>query len=331
MIKVRRMGTWIRSEVLASLGLLFVFLLPLHSACVTVGAGSYSFGTANSFVVKAVPQTTIAPQLTSCTGILLNLLVLIAGQPPHLSATMVGSTNGFQLKNAAGDSIPYEVFADPGRQYQILPGTTFNYFQQTLLDLLGLLGNTSAAFNMHFATTTGRTVSAGTYTDSFQVQWSWHICTLGAVVCLSHTEGTGITTMNLTLEVTETCEITSAPDISFGQAPTPDSFSEVVNNVSVLCTKNATSFSVGLSPGQHPNGSGGRRMSSGTHFLEYNIYKDGGSKVWGDVGTDRVHGDGTPFDGLTPRALPYEARVTAAQPLVPQGNYTDSIVVDITF
>jgi len=299
------------------------------NTCYVGSGGTYSFGSSTSFSVATAPQTANALEVAGCTGGLLNVLVIL-GDPPYLRATLAASTNGFQLESSGGDVIPYSAFADPGHSYLITPAVAFNYYQSALLSLLGLLGGSSNSLPMYFRTNTGANVAAGVYTDTFNIQWSWRLCNLGAVVCLGYTSGSGVTPITLTMTVTNACQINAAPHVSFGQAPTPDSFPTVTQSISVLCTKNLSDFSVGLGPGLYPSG-GMRRMQSGMNYLQYNIYKPGGTLVWGNGGSDRVSIVNSPFNGSTSQQIPYEAKITANQPIVPTGHYTDTIVVDVSF
>lgn len=316
--------------------MVLLFLLLLTTPCMVwantcyVGAGgTYSFGSATSFSVAAAHQTASAIEVAGCSGGLLNVLVIL-GDPPYLRATLAASTNGFQLKSGGGDVIPYSVFADPGHSYLITPAVAFNYYQSALLSLLGLLGGSSNSLPMYFRTNIGANVAAGVYTDSFNIQWSWRLCNLGAVICLGYISGSGVTPVTLTMTVTNACRISAAPDVAFGQAPTPDSFPTITQSIAVICTKNLSDFSVGLGPGLHASG-GVRRMRNDTHYLQYNIYKQGGTLVWGNTGADRVTIVNSPFNGSAAQQVQYEAKITASQPNVPIGHYTDTIVVDISF
>lgn len=299
-----------------------------QAQCSVQSTASASFGSPTSFGVQSTPQNASIPVVASCGGSLLTALVLL-GDPPFFRATVGSSTNNFQLKNAAGDLVPYSIFADPGHTVPITPGATFNYYTETILDLLGLLGGSSGNLPMHMRTTPTGPISAGTYTDTFTVQWQWRICNVGVLVCLGYTQGTGTTTVTLSMTVTNACQITASPDIAFGTAPTLDAFPTVNQSISVLCTKGAASHSVGLSAGQ--NSSGGRRRMSGTAgFLAYDIFQLPGDTLWGTTAGSRAPAPGA-ADGVTPQVFPYAARIYLDQSVPGIGQYSDVVVIDITF
>ena len=132
------------------------FLLPAMAGaapgCQTsTGTGTASFGSQTSIKVNSSTQnTSIANAGVACGGSLLTVL----GAPGYINA-VVSTTNGSKLKNAAGDTIPYQIFADQTYTYQITPGTALNYYNSTLLNLLGLTGSNNAPLPMYFRTVTG--------------------------------------------------------------------------------------------------------------------------------------------------------------------------------
>lgn len=288
-----------------------------------------SFGSATSFAAQTGGLTTSSSAVASCTGALLNVLVIL-GTTPRLQATVGGSTNNYRLvnTNGSGDSIAYSISAAPNGQYPITPGTTFEYYQQTLLNLLGLLGGTGGNVPMHFATAAATNLSAGTYSDSFTITWDWKICNVGAVACLGYTTGHGVANVTLTLNVTNACEITSAPSLSFGLGPTPESFGEISKDIQVLCTKGLTTFTVGLDSGQHQSG-GRRRMTNGTDALQYDLFRASNNALWGLNGT--AVGNATTADGVTSERFSYRARIYTDQTTPPVGHYTDSVTINVAW
>jgi spore coat protein U-like protein len=298
--------------------------------CSVPSTASASFGSATSFEVQSTPQYASIPVVGTCGGSLLTALVLL-GDPPYFRATIGNSANGFHLKNAAGDMVPYSIFADPGHTVPIQPGATFNYYTPALLDLLGLLGGSVGNLPMHFKASATSPISAGTYTDTFTIQWSWKICNLGVLFCLGYAESAGPvpTTVNLTLIVTNACQVTSAPDIVFGSAPTLGAFPAVTQHISVLCTKGAVTHSVGLSGGQNP--SGGRRWMSGSAgMLAYDIFQLPSNTIWGTAPGTRATAPG-PADGVTPQLFPYAARIYLDQPVPSVGTYSDTVIIVVMF
>lgn len=150
------------------------FLLPAIASaapgCQTsTGTGTASFGSQTSIKVNSSTQnTSIANAGVACGGSLLTVL----GASGYINA-VVSTTNGSKLKNPAGDTIPYQIFADQNYTYQITPGTALNYYNATILNLLGLTGSNNVPLPMYFRTVTGAlNLSSGTYTDTVTVNWS---------------------------------------------------------------------------------------------------------------------------------------------------------------
>jgi spore coat protein U-like protein len=301
--------------------------------CSNTASVSPNFGSLTSFQAQTTALTTSANSVAQCSGGLLNAMVVI-GDPPYLRATISGSANNYSLMNTngSGDSIAYKAYADPTFQYELTPGVAFNYYQQTVLNILGLLGGTSANLPMYFQTTAGANVSAGTYTDTFVINWSWHICNVGAGLCLGYTDGSGTTNVTLTMTITNACNITSAPNVNFGQAPTVSSFQPVNQDVSVLCTKGLNPYTVGMSVGQNVAADGKRRLANNGTFLQYDIFNPSTGNVWGNTGGSRVNNPGgTPANGLTPQLFPYRVQIYSNQTTPPPAVYVDSVVVDVSF
>jgi spore coat protein U-like protein len=296
------------------------------AACTTSAASDAAFGSVTSFEAESVSQqtSTLDAGLT-CTGAF--LAILRTGD--FIDATITSASGG--LRGPTGDVIPYTVYADSTTTYAMALGTPFNYHTDTLLDVLGLLSGGTHDLPMFVRTTPGANVAAGTYTDTLSVAWSWNYCDGIGVggLCTSHDVGSGSSTFQLTLVVTNACEITSVSDVDFGQAPTPASFEAVTGSLAVICTRGLASYSVGLGPGLHQS-AGRRRMASGADGLEYDLMKPATSEVWGASGAARAQNT-APADGLSPAIFDYRAVIYADQPTPPVGTYTDSVIVDVAF
>lgn len=293
-----------------------------------------SFGSPTSIQVNSSRQnTSIANAGVQCGGSLLTVL----GAPGYINA-VVSTAKGSKLTNAAGDAIPYQIFADQNYSYQITPGTAMNYYNATLLNLLGLTGSNNAPLPMYFRTVTGSlNISSGTYTDTVTVNWSWSICTLVSVgnLCIGPVNtGTATAVVNISLVINNDC-IINAPNISFGTAPLVSAFSPVTQTISVQCTK-GTSYTVGLSDGSNAS-SGQRRMANGSNYISYEIYQgSGGTTRWGSTaGQTRSSGsaDVNPGAGTgnSTQGFIYNSKVLSGQTTPPAGTYTDTIVINVGF
>lgn len=321
---------------------LFLAIAALYPASSCLAAGcqtstptpSASFGTVTSIMINNNPQnTSISNAGVQCGGSLLNVL----GAPGYIRG-LVTTTNGAKLINGTGDSISYQIFADSGHTVPITPGTIINYYNATLLNLLGLAGSNNAPLRLYFLRPNvgGLNLSSGTYTDKVTVQWSWSICPLVSIgnICVG-TPDTGTTTaiINLSLTITNDC-IVAAPDLNFGSAPLVSAFSPVTQTINVQCTK-GTIYTVGLSDGINAL-SGQRRLANGTNYMNYEIYQgSSGNTRWGSTSgqsrssssADVNPGAGT---GSSNQGFVYTAKILPG-PTPPAKVYTDTIIINIGF
>ena len=138
------------------------------------------------------------------------------------------------------------------------------------------------------------------------------------------------TTLSVSLDVMPTCVVQTTP-LDFG------SYDPLLSNssapldaqaiITTVCTPN-TWLLLELDDGLYPEG-GTRRMSSGTDFLAYGIYKDPGfTQPWGRANTGLLFQ--TPPDSLAPVQSTVFGRVPAAQNVTP-GDYQDSVEVRLHF
>lgn len=134
----------------------------------------------------------------------------------------------------------------------------------------------------------------------------------------------------------------STTGVAFGSydpyATTPD---DSTGNVTVACTylggkADQLSFSVALSTGTSGTYTQ-RRLLAGSQVLNYNLFSDlSRTQVWGDgrAGTTVATGTFTLGPGVgngwRQLALPVYGRIPARQDVL-SGNYTDAIVVTLTF
>jgi len=158
---------------------------------------------------------------------------------------------------------------------------------------------------------------------------------LALVACFGSSAAAGdqsadTTTLSVSLDVMPTCVVQTSP-LDFG------SYDPLLSNssapldaqaiITTVCTPN-TRLLVELDDGLYPEG-GSRRMSSGTDFLAYEIFKDPGfTQRWGRANTGLLIL--TPPDSLAPVQNTAFGRVPAAQNITP-GDYQDSVEVRIHF
>ncbi|OLO04930.1 Csu type fimbrial protein [Salinicola socius] len=294
-----------------------------------------SFGSLSSLGVGTMTQQTQALPSAGlrCPGSVLGLIV----SGDRVNATL-SSVNGGRLRNEAGDTIGYSIFADAAGQAPLTLGTAYNYYNSYILGLLGLLSGQAADIPMYFRTQPGTAanVSAGTYTDTLTVRWNWSICTgigIGSL-CLGRNSGNGTSVISLSLTVSPDCAI-NAPNLDFGSAPLIQGFDPVTQTISIRCTKGAN-YTVGISDGMHASG-GQRRLEAGGNYLRYELYQGVSSQArWGNQGSAR-RGSGQAdiqpgnYDGLSWQGFTYRAEILPNQATPPPATYTDTLVVDVAF
>jgi spore coat protein U-like protein len=132
------------------------------------------------------------------------------------------------------------------------------------------------------------------------------------------------------MSITSTCLFTApgATDVDFSDHPSTAVNIEAAGALTVQCTS-GTAYNLALDGGQNA-GTGGvtdRRMSDGTSFLPYQLYRDSArSLVWGDtVGTNTLAGTGT---GAA-QTIPVFGRVPSAN--VPAGSYLDVVTATVVY
>ena len=172
------------------------------TACTVAPAVTSALGDYSPPAVKAgaVPALRSRAGLTCSPGV----LVLLGGN--YIKATFK-SQNAMKLARV-GDptrTIGYVLSADPDGKFVAAQDATIDYMQNNLLNLLGLLGGSSADLPFFVKPSGGTFPLTGTYTDRVTIKWDWYICQgLGALgACLLGADsGTGTTVVDVTLTVT---------------------------------------------------------------------------------------------------------------------------------
>ncbi|MEM6161522.1 spore coat U domain-containing protein [Erwinia sp. P6884] len=317
--------------------LLLGWALPGWAAC-TIPSSSAAFGTVSSFSVNTAASTTSTNANVNCgNGSILSLLSSDNVRLQLASATSTRSTRGtLKTVSTATDSIPVQLCREAACTTELTvggPATTYTSAQ--LLNLVGLLGGLNFTFPLYLRTVPGEVVAAGSYTVVLNVLVTYNVCTgiglLGACLLGNQQRGSGTLPITVNMTITNDCTTITAPDISFGSAPLAGSFNSVSQSINVICTKGST-YTVGLSNGNNAQGAQ-RYMVSGNNRLAYDIFKNATTTRWGPAGSARVASTAANIvssDGLT-RTYNYTARILATQSTPPAGNYSDSVVVDLSF
>jgi len=315
-----------------------LLLLPsLGYAACALPASTASFGSVTTFVANSTVSAVTTNANVNCgAGAALSLLGNNQITFQLTGATNSNGTRGILKRSGdtGSDNVPVRLCTDSACATELtVGGTPFVYGSQTLINLAGLLGSLNFTIPIYLRTVPGQVVAAGTYQVTLNMAVTYRICTSIAIgnLCLSEQTGSGVIPITVTAILTNDCTTITAPNISFGSAPLVGSFSSVSQTINVLCSKGST-YTGGLSNGSYPVGSV-RNMASGANRLSYEIYKSTTSNRWGPGGTERwssTTSSAVSADGLT-RGFNYTARVLTSQNTPPAGNYSDSVVVDLSF
>jgi hypothetical protein len=163
------------------------------TATVTTDLGSYS---------PAATRAGAVPGLLSRAGLACVPSTLLLLSNNYIRATFK-SVKGLKLTGSAG-SLDYTASADPGGTVVFAQNGTVDYMQNNLLNLLGLLGNSSADLPFYVTPVGGTTPAAGSYSDRITITWNWYICPgIGALgLCIGTPDsGTAQTVIDVTLTV----------------------------------------------------------------------------------------------------------------------------------
>lgn len=142
------------------------------------------------------------PTLSGFAGLTCTSAVLVLLGGNYVRGTF-SSANGLKLKNGTRE-LGYAVFADSGGTVPIAQNAQIDYMQNNLLNLLGLLGGSSAALPLYIRPGSAAGLPYGDYVDTISVQWDWRICNVAYVLgaCVGTLDqGTGRTDITVKLTV----------------------------------------------------------------------------------------------------------------------------------
>lgn len=289
----------------------------------TLTNGIGNLGTLSSFAVASTQTTTQSGTGFKCTG---GLLTIISTNT--ITATLGTNSNALGttprlFSAAAGRYLPYAICKEANCSTVYNLGSNVVWSSTTLLGILGLFNAPDGSLPLYIRPATGIQLPKGTYTDIITLNWSWRLCMIGLLGACLYEEGTGTSTVTLTLEVLNDCFIDSAPNVSFGSAALVSAFQPVTQNVRVRCTPEVT-YRVGFDMGNNAS-AGWRRMLSGGNALQYNLYIPDTSTVWDTATTVTGVGSGAV------QQVPYRAAINPAQNNVPVGTYVDTVRVIVSY
>ncbi|WP_174847547.1 Csu type fimbrial protein [Yersinia artesiana] len=284
--------------------------------------------TAGSTAVNAQGATAM-----TCSGALISITLLGSFT---LSATISGTTNNLNLKNEAGDLIPYSIYRT-GTFSPALPiGGKLDYASSSLLSIS--LGSLNANLPIYIRTgnngVISTNISAGTYTDVINLAWNYNICkvlnVLGGCIgsWVGNGTGTDISSVTVTLVVSKDCAINSAPNVNFGSFALVGQFNPISQNITLTCTKGST-FNTYVTPGDNPV-TNWRQMklnaANTTDYLQYQLYQgSSGTTLWD--ASSMQPGSGTGAAQL----VPFHAVINPNQNQRTPGDYQDNVSLVLVY
>src|SRR5690606_32834196 len=134
-----------------------------------------------------------------------------------------------------------------------------------------------------------------------------------------------IDTITIQAQMSDSCSIGTAGDMSFGQVVDLGTAREQTSVITFLCR---APWQVGLGNGSHYDGSHRRMAGPGGTYVTYELYRDPArSQRWGNtLNVDTVSGSAN-YETLTQVTVYGRVPAQAALP----GSYSDTITVTLTF
>jgi hypothetical protein len=187
--------------VLLAFALIAAMLVRPAAACTVSASVSSTLGTYSPAAVKAKA----VPAIRSRAGLQCNSALLVLLSDDNMKAKFT-SQNGLKLLAVSGGgSISYKASADPGGTVVFSQNSTIDYLQNNLLNLLGLVGSSSADLPFFITPNEASFPPEGVYKDKVTIFWSWKICPSGISLlgaCVGGADsGTGTAVIDVTLNV----------------------------------------------------------------------------------------------------------------------------------
>lgn len=318
--------------IIALLILLIGFMVPsAHADSCTFSPGAVTLPPNSSVAANTTAVNAQGNTAMSCSGLGVSLLSSYS-----LSAKITSTTNNLNLKNSAGDLIPYSIYRNGSFSPALGLNGVLDYSSANLL-VVGLTGITA---NLPIYIRTGINgainvnISAGTYTDVINLAWTYSICKVAALgACVGgywsgSGIGTDISSVTVTLVVSKDCAINKSPDVNFGGFALVGQFNPVSQNITLTCTKGST-FNTYVTAGDNPV-TNWRQMklnsTTVTDYLQYQLYQGAsGTTLWDS--TSMQPGSGTGAAQL----VPYHAAINASQNQRTPGDYQDNVSLVLVY
>lgn len=306
---------------------------PVQADSCTFSPGTVTLPPSSSVAAGSTAVNAQGATAMTCPGALISITLLGSFT---LSATISSTANNLNLKNAAGDLIPYSIYRTAAFNPAIPVGGKLDYSSSSLLSIS--LGSLNANLPIYIRTgnngVINTNISAGTYTDVINLAWNYNICKLLNVLggCVGSWSGSGtdtdISSVTVTLVVSKDCAINSAPNVNFGSFALVGQFNAISQNITLTCTKGST-FNTYVTPGDNPV-TNWRQMklnsTSTTDYLQYQLYQGAsGTTLWN--ASSMQPGTGTGAAQL----VPFRAVINPNQNQRTPGNYQDNVSLVLVY
>lgn len=251
--------------------------------------------------------------------------------------TPIAGINPRRMTNDNGAQMAYDLYSDAARTQVIGPpppaGNGFLVYSFTALVPGGGVQQQGAAA-IYGRVPAGQSLPAG---NAFHAQigggtiyWAWSNASYPPN-CTSGAGGTGSDSFSQTISasVSNTCRITLATDLDFGNSGSLRANLNQTSAIVVRCPV-GTEWRLGLSNGNHPDGTTRRMRSASGQYVTYELYRDGArTQRWGNtVDTDTASGNG---QGESTAITQIVYGQVPAQPTATPGLYSDTVTVTLTY
>jgi len=312
------------------LPLLLLISKGVFATC-TFGTGALTLGQSpNTISTQQLYDGSItAPQSQISSGMvcnsIINLLVL-----QQIKATLQSSANALKLKRVGGsEMIPYQIFPDATYGTPFSVGLQWDYSR---IDILSLFIGAGSTIPFYIRVPAGGpNIPQGTYKDTLVFNWNVNVCAVGVAACVvTSFNGTGSTTLTVTLQVAKACSV-SATNISFGAVALLSQAASQQGTIAVSCSI-GEGYQLGFDNGDHASGTLRRMYNVSTNqYISYRIFKNDNTEWHSTWGTSEVvaalggghSGVGTAYD--------FRVTIESGQTTPPPATYTDRIRVQVYF
>ena len=299
---------------------------PARAQQCTATATAMTFGAIST--VDNMTHDTTATVTLSCTG----PREQVVQYCPYVSGGYNPGASGPRYINLNAQRMAFDVYRNAARTQRYANGVVIGSGVGASFRL-GVNGSGSVTITLYGRIAAGQqALPTGGYVSAFtpgsQVAYAGGRDLATPVNCAD--VGTRSLTPSYMLNVSATNQASctlAASNMSFGSVATLDTIRDAMGGVSVTCSAGAT-FNIGMNGGAN-GGTGGtnRRMASGAGHITYGLYRDAGrSQPWYTDANGMLSSTGTGAN----QNLPIYGRVPA-QPTPAAGNYTDAVIVTITY